>query len=419
MLHYFYVISILVALLPSISSIPRVPHYELFFIGALGISFTLNPKVFLKRNFIVIFFLLLLHFIYQSFNIYNEDNARKFTNFIVPILISSTYFEYYNLNRSKSVFFLKTFIAGLIITAITTSIALEFFPDASRAMAGALSKEGNTELINFYLTIGVGGYAFSLMWMLTSLFLIYIYVKKGFYFFDRKMIIVFLVIQVYAFYKMGFTTPLLLFFIAVLALPYKWYLTDFKRSILSIFFIFFLFSVFSPLIINFIYSSADFLKSDFLSPRLTNIAMRLDGSLESTDFSIDIDTKLQDGNQYLGGYEIRASKSFDAFISNPFFGGGDVGGHNFYLDILGTYGLLGASFIFYIIYTFYKRSINSIHFEDLKLFYKYSFIFFFVLGVVKTYSLLLFFLYMFVFLPLLLNWFAEVSFKKLNDQHLY
>lgn len=405
-LHYLFIIFFVAVLFPTFSGIPKIPSYHVFLYLALSLYLVMSPSFFVRAALKVrLILLLFLHLIYLLLAFYLESENRNIFDLYVPaisvLLLWGLYGNGSYQNEKRAKIILKLFVFGLICTACTTSIALIFFPDAARLLAGSLAESGNIELNNFFLLLGIGSYNFSVMWVFFIILFYFEYQRKRLKLWE----FVFTgAIFLYATYKVSITAPFFLLFIG-LSMIY------FGRNVSSIFFLRLRMLFIASLVYNFSYllsyplywAAQVFHTNQNVSLRLTNVAKRLDGTLANSTINISSDVDLDKSDVYIGSYEIRARKSIDSFFESPLIGGGEVGGHNFYLDILGSFGLVGFLAYVLVIAMLYKKASSFLISERSKILYNNIVILFVLLGLIKTYSLIVMFIAVFFVIPLYLK----------------
>lgn len=417
MIHYLFLIAISAMLLPTISGIPFVPHFSLFFwLVILYVAF-LSPRLIFNKSLLVIIPVLIVHIIYIFFDLYSGTGNRRISDIIIPYVVVNTLHLYYIDKPVKRKNFLILFVLALTLTSITSTIALQVYPDAARMLAGSLAAQGNLQLNNFYLLIGIGSYTHTIAWVFSITIIVYVVLFK--YEFIKINIIILLIslvlIQFIGLITLGFGTSffLLLFSLTILLfnLGYIGKIVN-KIGLIPVYMLigsatlFFGYYV-SPIF----YWLADILNNEFLSPRLNNIAMRMDGSLAATDLNVVELYQLERENVYLGSYEVLARRSLNSFLDNPVFGGGRTGGHNYFLDLLGMYGLIGFVVIVIVYYYLMKRSFSIVIEKNDRLLLSHMFVAFIILGIVKTYSLLFFFITIFFVVPYLIKDYKHILYK--------
>lgn len=400
LIQILIVLSFAGMLLPTFAGIPKVPHFSVFVFITLIVAFLLDYRYLLQPGNKIIILLLSLHFIFLIFGWYNEEENKTLLSFVLPIAFLNFLNRFYSFpyNKKRLLWIIKFTCYAFLLTSITTIFSLTVYPDAARMMAGSLAKEGNLELNNFYLLIGIGSYTFTIAWALLIPVYVYIIIQSKKFFIPKVILIGSLPLFFYAIYKVSITTSLV-----IMALGLLYFL--FFRKIKSQNFYFFrlgsiiliLFLITSTLS-TILYFAADVLNSENISPRLNNIAMRFDGSITTTKYENISDRELESEDLFLGSYQIRANKSIEAFKDNPLIGGGDVGGHHFYLDALGSWGIIGSFLIFYYILNSYYKWQNILDREKF-IFYTHIFVVFVFLGLMKTYITLEFFILMYFIIP--------------------
>lgn len=107
------------------------------------------------------------------------------------------------------------------------------------------------------------------------------------------------------------------------------------------------------------------------------------------------------------------SKTINSFISYPLFGNSTapIGGHNYFLDILARYGIIGCLPLFLLIINQYKV-ITSYLLEETKRYSLIILIGFIVLGIIKNLSGTEYWNYLFIYYPAILVWFDSKKRKK-------
>lgn len=105
--------------------------------------------------------------------------------------------------------------------------------------------------------------------------------------------------------------------------------------------------------------------------------------------------------------------SVKAFISNPLFGNcaAEIGGHNFFLDSLARYGIIGCIPFFLLIKSQYNI-ISSVLSDNTKRYYLIILFGFITLGILKNMSGTEYWNYLFIYYPALLVWFDNIQKKK-------
>ena len=106
--------------------------------------------------------------------------------------------------------------------------------------------------------------------------------------------------------------------------------------------------------------------------------------------------------------------TISSIFSHPIFGssGAQTGGHNFFLDLLAKYGIVGCLPFFLMIKT-QCRIITSYLSEEAKRYYNIILIGFITLGVIKNMSGIEYWNYLFIYYPIILVWFDSKKQKSI------
>jgi hypothetical protein len=403
LLHYIYCISAVSWVFPTFSGLPLTPSYGWFFNLSLIISLLLKSSLVYNRLPFGILILFAVDLLYYFLDFHKPTDQFLTEIYIIPLLYVNTYFNFYKVNFKYFTQFSKIIIFGLISTVITTAIFGSIYPTAARDLGGALGKEGNYGLIAFYLTLGIGDYCFSIYWLILGLIFLHFIKTKKKYLSGKKELVVFILFS-FGIVNIQYTTPILLFFLGV-------YLIYFGKAIIEkIGFLSYGIASYIGILITksfltlLLISIASIIPDSPVAPRLINVANRLDSNDAETGFDAKNDVDLDKDNIFIGSYERRVNISMNSFLSNPTFGSGESGGHNFFLDFIGKYGLIGTTALIIVLVQFYKKAQNLIRNNDASLSQPYKIIIFimFILGIIKTYIYMPFVIMIFFFIPLYL-----------------
>ena len=390
-------------LLPTFLALPKVPAAIVFFSLAIAVATVVDYRYLFQPLNLIVIAILLLHIFYVMFNWYNESDNKTLLRFVIPILTVNFLNRFYSqpTNNKRFQWIIKFICYAFLCTSISTIVSLNIFPDAARALAGSLSKEGNFELITFYLLIGIGGYTITIGWAL--LISLYIYLA---FFMKKKLIpkfVLFISLPLFFFaiYKVSIATSVIIMLIALLYFLFFRNVKSLRQYLLRLSSFIIIILLITSTLSSILYFTADILNSENISPRLNNIAMRFDGTISNTNYQNLSDEDLEEEDKFLGGYAIRANRSLKSFSNNPLVGGGEVGGHHFYLDALGSWGLIGSLLIFLYMLSLYYKWHNIMDKSNFIL-YTHLFVTFVFLGFVKTYILLDFFILIYFIVPSML-----------------
>ena len=235
---------------------------------------------------------------------------------------------------------LFNFITAMyILTAITSTIGLLSFPEASRLLALG----SGTEMYATYTRMNIGSFDFVYeIVLLTPLFIGMLKTKKV-----NKLMGVFLVVLSGLFViNSQYTTALLLYLMTLtLLLPIK--ITS--RKLVIIIIIELLCALFLPdLISNLLFTVANSTGSNLVSERLTYIAEVLSGA--SPTESIAAESRMIVYERALAAF--RNSYGFGSWSSTG------SGGHSFIFDNMGVYGYIGIFMILELLKSVFKISLK-------------------------------------------------------------
>jgi hypothetical protein len=327
--------------------------------------FTGPALVFLcMMGFLIIFFLegflikdLLLGVLVAVFLIINYVTFWSFDATISPFSIlfrlSLVFFplilSYYYWREDRHVhlkLLLTVGLGALTVTAVTTVVGLMQFPEASRIMATGTEYER-------YYPMNIGGYGFIYTLVIAFPLVYYLGLNKRNLLFSLAIPIFMLCV-----FKSQYVYALLLtvFIIAVIVA------FAMAGPILRIGQLSFVFAISTAAVLSYLVLAAP------VAEILDYFAMEVD--------SIYITLRLQQVADFLrhgtltGDLGMRINlyvASIDAFLDNPLIGTwGDryalyqPGGHSFFLDVLGSSGLVGILFLGGILYNFYSDIIASL-----------------------------------------------------------
>ena len=384
-------------LIPTVSGIPHMPatvFYIPFWLFLLLISST---KMFFTKGFLLGYLFLIFHFIYLvlDFHPIDRNTNRYMIDEVLPILFSFSLFEYMqNSKRVNDYIRITNLVSvGTILTTITSGLSLKIHPSAARALAGSLDSQ---ELARLYYLIGIGGFYFYIYLALLSPIYIFVILRTK----NKKVKIWSILIYITTFYTIllsQYTASIMFFVIASIATIL--YLK--VKKIMPYLFVFML-SVFlfmnKEIVTNFIISISNNIDLENVAVRLKNIAYTIEGS-EKNQSEEDI--------KYSAAYDELKGISINSFNENILTGGGKIGDHVFWIDVLGNYGLIGLIPWLLLFYYLYK-SRSKLFYGEFKGVYKivlFCFVFTGFHKPIRSFSMLPFIIF---FIPVILlkvqNW---------------
>ena len=347
-LNFWFLMFILATfIIPSISGLPLTPSAAFYAPIWLLMLVLTNTKIIFSKGFFVGYIFFIFHFFYISFDFYpsDRDNTRYMLDEVIPILFSFSLLEYFqntkrfqDLRKTTNLLFI-----GTLITTATSGLMLIKYPDAARLLAGALVD--NESLSNYYTLIGIAGFYFYIYLALLAPLFVLIILKTE----NKKIKFIF-----YGIYFATFLTVLISQYAASISLFVITTLLTYlylRVKTVPVYFIFLITAIFlffnKQIISNTIIDFSNYINLENLSPRLKNIAFLIEGN-ESNQSIEDL--------RYKEDYDDLKNISLNSFDENVLTGGGKIGDHVFWYDVLGNYGILGLiPWIVFFTYTFRTR----------------------------------------------------------------
>lgn len=251
--------------------------------------------------------------------------------------------------RSKNTAFCKAillvFLVSYSITAITTIIGCNMFPNAARALTG---NQDDLALYGQYKRLNIGDFHFVYFITLTLPLLIgsirYNAIKKSIGYLLVALVLV-------AVYYSAYTTALLFCFVALI-LFFVGKNTTGRILVWYVLIAILLVTVGGNLLSPILSSASSSIDNEDVALRLSDMSSVLSGTkLESLDEASDMGTR----------YDL-FSRSWNSFLANPIIGSWKlkmVGGHSFVLDTLGLFGLVGLFCMLWMYIRSYKMYLGS------------------------------------------------------------
>jgi hypothetical protein len=334
-------------LIPTIPGIPYTPGSGFYTPYWLIFVIILFPRLLFSKGFLIGYLFLIMHLLYVALDLLppERNNTRLMIDEVLPILFSFSLLEYFSIRNRFNDFrrITNLIFFGTLLTSITSSLSLSIFPDAARALAGSIRDDA--ALSSFYNLIGIGGFYFYIyLAILTPIPILVILRTKS-----KKIKFLVLIIYVITFItvlRSQYTASIILFILSSVA-AYTYLKTKSIPAYFILITITILLYMNKEFVSNGIKYFAEVVNSDNVTPRLKNIAYIIDG--EGASLS---DKELQYGAIYADLKTI----SLNSFNENIFTGGGDIGDHVFWYDVLGNYGLIGLlPWLMFFFYTLKSR----------------------------------------------------------------
>lgn len=370
---------------------PPLSKFAFYFVPFLVIVVLSKPNLLFNKTILIL--LLFASFYILMFFIGIYENESEFYNIgwlfrveLMPIFVSCSLFIIFSVPSKINylIVIIKYTLLFILITSITSIFGLIRYPYAARELAGSLGMQEKFELISFYKKIGIAGYDF--FYGLAYIMPVFVVIIKKHWnlYFMRTILLCFLLFFIAAIILSQMTTALICAIIGVLFSIIG--VKDIKKSIayfiLTIVLIFF--------IPNQFYSNAfrelsTHVPGEILQSRLLDISIVIENS----------DQEIIDEETHISSRAQRIPFLLENILKSPIIGGGPTTGHNFWLDRISKFGLLGVIpwLIFYI--NIMKITVRKIK-REYVYYYYLSIILYISVGFIKgsggyiTYILIIF-----------------------------
>lgn len=316
-------------------------------------------------------------------------NYRWIVQEMVPVYTSILIFTYFIYVRDFKGLALVVFYTFLfiLITSITSIIGLSRFPMAARDSGGTLMEQGMYNLLVYYRKIGIATFGFFTGISLVIPVVIYSLKKfhfgiiKGIFYIGSLTIIVYGILM--ARYTNAILFTVVLFSISII------HLKNLKRlTLIGLFALILVILVPSSQIAGLFYFASKQFKGTLTEERLFDAGLTIEFK--------DID-RLH-GKEHAARKLGRIPELIDSFIGNPLIGGGENYSHNFWLDRLSLFGLIG--FLPWLLIVMYQiRNNLKIFNQDYKPYYILAMFSFIALGFINNMGGSQFFTIVFFLIP--------------------
>jgi hypothetical protein len=352
--------------------------YFLVWIGLIIIYFN---RILISTRFTYIYFFAIWYFIFIGTGVFNVEisdlllgtrtiDYKWIRSEIQTLFFSVLILQYFISSKDfKGLFLiLKITLLFVLITLITTLMGLSIYPYASREMAGGLAVRGEFELQELYLKIGIAQYGFlyGLSFVIPALifFLKSNVIKRK----TKILLFIFTVLSIYTIQKSQHTTAML--FALIGAFFAIWTPAKIKTVLLRML-------ILLPFLILI---QKDSIADMFLflsnNIELETLQIRL------YDMSITARAGLGWGTHVDHRYN-RIPILLANFLSSPLTGSGETLGHNWWLDRLSMFGLLGT--IPWVLVIWHQAKLNMrLLTESNQVAYLLSMLLFIIMGFMKN-----------------------------------
>jgi hypothetical protein len=371
-LLFLLIIFLTTWLLPLFKEIPLTPSAEFYILIIPIVLFVSNNVNFFKRIFLPLYFLLFLEIGFFFTNFYGETvSMRGFRPITYLCLMALTpslmfYTTIKKLNSKQFEFLIKFIFTLLVVTLITSVIAIKLFPNIARELSSAST---DSNIRSFFAWFNVASYDLLFNYSLISSVFLYRFMNDR-RFLDVFVLVLIILLIVYAQIFAAFLSLILNLITTFLIIKFK--INNTKKYFILIFIVF----------ISFVSGKSFF---NFLSQvvidnfeELDQVSMKIN---EINDFLIN---KESSEGTNLEDYEQRRFESWAQFKSSPVFGGNISTGHHFWIDNLAKFGLIGTiPFILYF-FLFTKNLGAMVKGDLLKVVFLNSIVIFILIGFVKN-----------------------------------
>lgn len=353
-----------------------VPRF--LFLAFVAVS---KPKLFMTKDVVWLGLFFLYMFISGGGRSLVEVSAI-IMEFLVTIVISNYIICCKNDKHVRTMAWYAMIVT--IIIMVSTCIVDFIRPGIVREMV-YFGYSGELDMSNQFRRMGVCSYAFASISMCLAPVFLHLSSHKT----HRLFYVACFALVCFFVYIAGISTCLLLLVFMLLI----YILNRHQESTSSL--------IPSILMIGVVTYFAGFLIVEFLMPYFegTTFYSHFAGLLEFFGKSA-ADTDVYDVGDRVDLYD----KSLDSFLGNPFLGSatGKAGGHNYFLDKLARFGIIGTAPLFIFLYYRFKISMRFVP-SSAHTVYIISIIGFFVLGFLKNMSGIEYWIYMFLYIPCILR----------------
>ena len=343
---------------------PFESHY-FWVLGWLALL-VFNTKVLSSKSLIYVYFLFLVYLIFSLVH-RSSASSKGYMLDAINIFIPLSIYSYYRLTKNYKLLseLIKVFFVFVGITAITSIIGFELFPEAVRFNAAFENDAAlGLEKAKFFERIGIGNYGFFYGCAFSIPVLVY-YVKKGN---SHILKLAVLIIILYSIIKSNYTAAFLfafggLFFALIGMKKFR----NNRSFIILIILVFIIIP--SSVYYGFLNTISGVIEEGaVLQDRIIDLAYTINEDYAETHAS---------------GRLARIPYLLKQFISSPIWGGGNSTGHVFWLDILSVFGILGI-IPFIMLFNYHIKNNLKFFKDDFKYYYLLSMSAFFINGFIKN-----------------------------------
>lgn len=358
-------------LFPAFKTFTGIPIFWPGIILTIGYAILYKPNIFFKKTIYSAIFILIIFVIQQydgtfSYLLSESGIVHLFFTYILPVILLELII-YYN-NKDFTIRLGKFSLILLFFSLILHLIAETAFPGISRNLVGEAS-EFNYPKWAIPLSFGL----FNALPVLIGL--LFLKFKKNFLHYSV------IVLSVLSFIITGYFIALI-FMVSLIGISLMTRL-GFKKNILFIF-----------LLLVFILLT-------FFKFELIDIGSIIPN--EAVNEKVEgIKSLAQNGTGGIGvnSRQEKYNISLDGFLENKWIGGGDAGGHSYWLDKLSKFGIIGTIPYFLFLLLIHKRSLRVFP-TELHYIISNQIILIALVMILNPYEYLEFFTFIFVYFPII------------------
>ena len=350
--------------------------YFFYIVILLGITGLINYHYLVDSIFAPLLFFAGFYFFLMFTGIYNNETYHytwllisELLPVFVTFLFYSIWIRYRQLINLNS--FLKIVLVFILIAAISSIIGLNKYPLAARQLAGGLARDGDSSTIDFYKSIGISGYHFFYGLAFSMPAFVMVLKKHWSNGFQRLLILLYIGITYYAIVKSQMTTALLfatlnLFFAAM-------GLKNIRKSLwLWLFVIGFILFIPNQFYADTVRLVSETVPGETLQKRLFDLSKVIEFA----------DQGLEGAGTHMERRAERIPFLLSQFYQSPLIGGGESTGHNFWLDRLSLFGIVGVIPWVILFYVFIRETKSVIN-REYHLYFYLSCFSFVLIGFIK------------------------------------
>lgn len=354
----------------------------LFLVAAL----VMQPKVFASKTLVLYYIFFLYQFI-LGFFFCGESNiilwGSNFLSMAIPLAISSVLFTPQFKNDCRGI---SKYVLSVSFITVLLSIRVLITDGSALRITSMANSIGDWDTLYHFWRMGMADYAMAAMMMFMPVVLIYALKYSDAR--KHKFLLYAGIVTILVFLYLGQVTTTFVLCLLVTVLS----IIDTRNKTFSLLSIL--------LMIVFVITSFTGILDYAVSLTSGSVMNDRFSSVASVASGEDLDETSDAGLRWL-----LAMRSLNAFLSHPLLGNvsADIGGHNYFLDLLAKYGIVGCLPFFLLIKNQCKILLSFLS-VNAKRFYLIILLFFILYGIVKNLSGTDYWNYLFIYYPAILVW---------------